>query len=155
MLCDLKLDFNDPDDAVEVTYNFDLQVTLRGAGGVTRQRCRHGCSITPCQRSVGLPLLTNFLAARQSGDGVHSYLLRIGVYKQRRLSSHIEHVPLWSDYLVVTAKPSGVIYSWASETSTPFRDIRPDGGIPLPRSTHSVLGPNAIVRIEAMGLADF
>jgi hypothetical protein len=176
VLCDFTLDYSAPGDT-EVTYQFELQVAIKGLPVLMHERSiTHLCPVSVNQQEyqrqarVGLPLFTNFLMGSSRADGVITYMLRLGVYKQsyRRgvfiFGEHMERLPVWSDYVVVSAKPSpsgdgpyyDAIYSWASDSIEPNKpvdlqlisDRQLDALIPLPPRARSVLGPNARLRFE-------
>jgi hypothetical protein len=86
-----------------------------------------------------LPLFTNFLRSEvKTPDGFMRYMIRLAVFKQTFrngllvFGDHLERLPLWSDYLVVSLKPTGSpgkasyggLYSWASV------DIEPNISLP-------------------------
>jgi hypothetical protein len=179
VLCDFALDFtppaNDPD--AEVTYQFELQVAIKGLPIVMHERrVEHFSAVSlniaeyERQKALGLPLFTNFLMAGRRADGTVTYMLRMAVFKQQyrkgifMFRDHIERLPVWSDYLVVSAKPSPsgdgpfyeAKYSWASKTIEPEQamelvpasPVQLDALVPLPERGRSVLGPNARIRFE-------
>lgn len=183
VLCDFSLDFTPlaPDgsgtrDDAEVTYQVELQVAVKGLPIVMHERrVEHYSPVSlnreeyEAQRTVGLPLFTNFLMATARDDGSVTYMLRIAVFKQLYVKGiflfrdHIERLPVWSDYLVVTAKPSPsgegpfyeATYSWASQSIMPTtpvtiedRTTSTDAVVPLPDRGRSVLGPEARIRFE-------
>ena len=176
VLCDFELDYSAPDDT-EISYQFELQVAIKGLPILMHERSiNHLCPVSlnleeyQRQAAKGLPLFTNFLMASTRADGVITYMLRIGVYKQsyRRgiflFGEHIERLPVWSDYLVVSAKPSAsgdgpyyeALYSWASDSidpGVPFEQQQAsptqlDAIVRLPARAQPVLGSKARIRFE-------
>ena len=179
VLCDFTLDFTPPggDRDTEVTYQFELQVAIKGLPIVMHERRVEHYSPVSLNRAEydrmaanGLPLFTNFLMAGRREDGTVTYMLRIAIFKQQyrkgifMFGEHIERLPVWSDYLVVSAKPSPsgdgpfyeARYSWASKTINPDSPMelvpagpaQLDALVPLPDRGRRVLGPNARVRFE-------
>jgi hypothetical protein len=179
VLCEFELDFTPPssDPDTEVTYQFELQVAIKGLPIVMHERRIEQYSPVSVNReefarqaASGLPLFTNFLMPGPRDNGTVTYMLRVAVFKQhyRRgiflFRDHIERLPVWSDYLVVEAKPSPsgdgpfyeARYSWASRTITPDTElqleqtspVQLDAVVPLPERGLGVLGANAKVRFE-------
>ena len=184
VLCDFTLDFTPaaPDGSgaredAEVTYQFELQVAVKGLPIVMHERrVEHYSPVSlneqeyKEQAQVGLPLFTNFLMPTNRDDRSITYMLRIAVFKQLYVKGiflfkdHIERLPVWSDYLVVNARPSPsgegpfyeAKYSWASQSITPTHDVtlepkgktQLDALVPLPERGRSVLGPQARIRFE-------
>jgi hypothetical protein len=168
ILCDSALSYQDPDEDVEVAYRFDFQVALKG-GRPWHERGLHqkfSSSLNErdgLRRSDGLPLFSDFPAADDGWDHGTTYRIRVGVYKQRNrrnnsaFGDHTEHVPVWSDYLVLTLMPnSGAAnYSWASESAASFREaatmLSVDGIeviIPVPGRAYGALGTKASLRFQ-------
>lgn len=181
VLCDFALDFTPPGNEpnVEVTYQFELQVAIKGLPIVMHERrIEHYSPVSlnreeyQRQAALGLPLFTNFLVATSRDDGTVTYMLRIAVFKQEYrkgiflFRDHIERLPVWSDYLVVEAKPSPsgegpfyeARYAWASRTITPDQQVtleqaspvQLDAVVPLPERGLQVLGAAAKVRFETI-----
>lgn len=178
VLCDFELDFRSASgDDVEVTYQFELQVAIKGLPITMHdRRVEHYSAVSlnkeqyERQRELGLPMYTNFLLAEPRFGGSVTYMLRIAVFKQKYkrgvflFRDHIERLPQWSDYLIMqaTPKPSGQgpfyegSYSWASQSVVPttrvelqeISDIQLDALVPLPERAQTVLGPAARVRFE-------
>jgi hypothetical protein len=178
VLCDFALDFSPPADKdIEVTYQVELQVAIKGLPITMHdRRVEHFSAVSlnheqyERQAKIGLPLYTNFLLAEPRYGGVVTYMLRIAVFKQEYkkgiflFRDHIERLPQWSDYLVVKATPSPSgdgpfyegIYSWASNSVDPMTPVvleqaspvQLDALVDLPDRGRAVLGPKARVRFE-------
>jgi hypothetical protein len=179
VLCDFELDFTPPvgEGDTEVTYQFELQVAIKGLPIVMHERRIEHYSPVSVNReefarlgASGLPLFTNFLMGGPRDNGVVTYMLRLAVFKQHYrkgiflFRDHIERLPVWSDYLVVEATPSPsgdgpfyeARYAWASRTIAPDTEmqlvqasaVQLDALVPLPERGLGVLGANAKVRFE-------
>lgn len=178
VLCDFELDYAAP-AGTDVTYQFELQVAIKGIPVLMHERSiPHLCPVTLDeskyneQKKKGLPLFTNFLMPEPESEGIVTYMLRLGVYLQTYrkglflFDENIERLPVWSDYLVVTAKPSPSgdgpyyegWYNWASASIEPtirmetqdISDVQLDAVVPLPERGREVLGREAKVRFETM-----
>jgi hypothetical protein len=169
ILCNSALDYNDPDEDVEVTYRFDFRVALKGIRP-WHERGLQGCfSIAlggedyHSLNSAGNPMFVDVPIGDPSGSRDTTYRIRVGIYKQRYRRNrsvgidHTDHVPVWSDYLVLTTMPKSCasLYSWASEPATSFRDAatlvrgdRMDAIVPVPWKARGVMGSKAILRFE-------
>lgn len=168
ILCNAAPNYRDPDLNVRVAYRFDFQVALKGARPWHDRGLHRSFSVSMNEDDEsslpgGLPLFTYFPASEAGRDDDTTYRIRVGVYKQRyrrntsMFGEHTEHVPVWSDYLVLTMMPKScaAIYSWASEPAPSFREAaallsgdRMDTIIPLPGRARGALGSRAVLRFE-------
>jgi pimeloyl-ACP methyl ester carboxylesterase len=179
-LLDFDLNFDRtlaPDDET-VTYLFELQVAIRGLIILLHEQTLahlNAISVNENQfyacKANGLDLFTNFLIsenARRQGTSMR-YMLRLGLYRQtfRRgvlfTADHIEHLPLWSDYLILDLKPIegqdvlyDVKYGWSSDDREPTQpmafepvsDSQADSYVDLPERGRRYLGPNARMKFR-------
>jgi len=169
ILCNSALNYQDPDDGVEVVYRFDFQLGLKGARRFQERGSPHSFSVLlpedeySSRRFGNIALFLDVPVADSIGNCDTTYTVRIGIYKQRYRrngsdnTNHTEHVRIWSDYLVLTTKPEscGFRYSWASEPAIFFRDAatmisgdRMDAIVPVPAKARGVLGSKAMLRFE-------
>ena len=179
-----SLDYEPPRDVrgAVVTYLFEVQVAIRGLIILIHERSlAHLSAVSLAETEyrrflkakVGLPLFTNFLTPEPGRPGGSMrYMIRIGLYKQvfaeggLFTAEHIEHLPIWSDYLIMELRPASkshevlydAFYTWASENREPTReleyvspsDTQTDAFVPLPARARrdDVLGMNAGLKFE-------
>ena len=137
VMCDFELDFSKNTKSHEVTYQFEIQVALRGSLVLMHDRSEaHYCAVPLNEDQYreqmttgGLPLYTTFMISALQGD-ILRYMIRIGVYSKTfdhgflSLADHVERLPLWSDYLIAELRPSRPgspyryegFFTWASSS---------------------------------------
>jgi pimeloyl-ACP methyl ester carboxylesterase len=183
-LCDFVLNFTPPTGLAEatVTYLFEIQIAIRGLVILLHERSLAHFSAVPVNEEQynnqtmavdGLPLFTNFLINEPGHPGGSMrYMIRLGLYKQifergsLFTADHIEHLPVWSDYLVMELQPTkestdvlyNGFYSWASESREPTNqliysspsEVQTDAFVELPERgrQNDVLGPRARLYFE-------
>ncbi len=169
ILCNSALNYQDPDDGVEVVYRFNFQLGVKGARRWHERGSQQSFSVLlPVEEynsrtSGNIALFLDVPLADSLDSRDTTYTIRMGIYKQRYRrngsdnTDHTEHLRIWSDYLVLTTEPKscGFRYSWASEPAIFFRDAatvisggRMDAIVPVPAKAHVVLGPKAMLRFE-------
>jgi pimeloyl-ACP methyl ester carboxylesterase len=180
-LIDFDLNFDRSLEGAEetTTYLFELQVAIRGLIILLHERSLahlNAISVNEeqfrvCKADGGLPVFTNFLIsenARRQGTSMR-YMIRLGLYRQtfRKgvlfTADHLEHLPLWSDYLILDLTPVenmderySVKYGWSSDdreptqlmTFEPISEIQADSYVDLPERGRRYLGPNARVKFQ-------
>jgi Putative serine esterase (DUF676) len=153
-------------------YQLETRVALRGLPiPIYEQAIAHYCPITQelTRTDKPIPLFTAFLIPRNSAsdNNVCRYALRLALHsftKQEKnwlRDSHLDQVPLWSDYLITDVSESNSTYkakySWNSDEKEPETNLNPNpessssiyiASIPLPERGQRVLGINAAVRLE-------
>jgi pimeloyl-ACP methyl ester carboxylesterase len=179
-LIDFDLDFHPilapPDETT--TYLFEVQVAIRGLIVLLHERSLthlNAISVNKDQfehcKTSGLALFTNFLIsenARRQRTSMR-YMIRLGLYRQtfRKgtlfTADNIEHLPLWSDYLILDSQPVQaqdtlyrVNYSWASDDREPKQpmefyevsETQADSHVNLPERGRRYLGPKARVKFQ-------
>ncbi len=165
----LSLNHVELGDRNDTFYQMEVRSALRGLPvAIHEQSIAHYCPITlELTRGIPIPLFTAFMVPSYSasGDSTCRYAIRLALHsfvKKERdwlFGSHIDQLPLWSDYLIVdvtvldgfyTAK-----YAWNYENEEPHIPINPnpnaDGfiaDIVLPERGKKVLGNEASVHLE-------
>ncbi|MCC5644888.1 alpha/beta hydrolase [Nostoc sp. CHAB 5824] len=153
-------------------YQLETRVALRGLPiPIYEQAIAHYCPITQelTRTDKPVPLFTAFLIPRNSAsdNNVCRYALRLALHsftKQQTdwlRDSHLDQVPLWSDYLITdVAATDGTYegkYSWNSDEKEPVTNLNPNpesssgvyvAYVSLPERGQKVLGTNAAVRLE-------
>jgi hypothetical protein len=185
-LCDFTLDYKPPRGLqnATVTYLFEVQIAIRGLVILVHERSLAHLSAVSLSEAQykqqlktkgGLPLFTNFLTNEpgQPGGSMR-YMIRLGLYKQvfeeggLFTADHIEHLPVWSDYLVIEMRPTtsstdvlyNAFYTWASEGREPDHqleytspsDTQTDAFVPLPERGRrdEALGMTARLKFETV-----
>ncbi|MCW5315723.1 alpha/beta hydrolase [Nostoc sp. KVJ3] len=153
-------------------YQLETRVALRGLPvPIYEQAIAHYCPITQELKRTDkpIPLFTAFLIPRNSSsdDNVCRYALRLALHSFTKQEtnwlrdSHLDQVPLWSDYLITdVAESNGTYegkYSWSSDNKEPVTTLNPNpqssdnvyvASVPLPDRGQQVLGANAAVDLE-------
>ncbi|MHC5598370.1 MAG: alpha/beta hydrolase [Nostoc sp.] len=153
-------------------YQLETRVALRSLPiPIYEQSIAHYCPITQelIRTDKPIPLFTAFLIPKNSAsdDNVCRYALRLALHSFTTQEtnwlrdSHLDQVPLWSDYLItdVVAKDNTyqAKYSWNSNEKEPETNLNPTSesnsgvyiaDVPLPERGQRVLGTNATVRLE-------
>jgi hypothetical protein len=150
-------------------YQMEVRVALRGLPiPIHEQAINHYCPITlELTRDKPIPLFTAFLVPRYSasGDCTCRYAIKLALHsftrKEREwlFGSHIDQLPLWSDYLIVDVTAiDGVYkaqYTWNYENDEPQHPINPNpnanvflADILLPERGQKALGKQAAVHLE-------
>jgi hypothetical protein len=140
VVCDFDLDYSQNTGSRQVTYQFEMQVALRGSLIVMHDRSEaHYSAVSLNQQQYqeqmekgGLPLYTTFMLAELSPDGRMRYMVRLAVYSRTfeqgflSLTNHVERLPLWSDYMIAELRPSNGgayrydgFFQWASLSANP------------------------------------
>jgi triacylglycerol esterase/lipase EstA (alpha/beta hydrolase family) len=147
VIADFDLDYSQNAGSREVTYQFEIQVALRGSLIVMHDRSEAHYSAVSLNKDQyveqmakgGLPLYTTFMLAQLSPDGTMRYMVRVAVYSKTfehgflSLTNHVERLPLWSDYMIAELRPStGGTYryegyfQWASLSVDPDKMTKMD-----------------------------
>ncbi|MEH2190392.1 MAG: alpha/beta hydrolase [Nostoc sp.] len=153
-------------------YQLETRVALRGLPiPIYEQAIAHYCPITQELTRIDkpIPLFTAFLIPRNSAsdNNVCRYALRLALHSFTKKEtnwlrdSHLDQVPLWSDYLITDVvelnSTYGANYSWNSDEKEPVTKLNPNqesslnayiAYVPLPERGQKVLGTNAAVRLE-------
>ncbi|MDZ7952480.1 lipase family alpha/beta hydrolase [Nostoc sp. DedQUE09] len=153
-------------------YQLETRVALRGLPiPIYEQAIAHYCPITQelTRTDKPVPLFTAFLIPRNSAsdDNTCRYALRLALHSFTKQEtnwlrdSHLDQVPLWSDYLITDVAESNSTYeakySWNSKEKEPVTKLNPTSEsspgvyvayISLPERGQKVLGTNAAVRLE-------
>ncbi|MEH2120414.1 alpha/beta fold hydrolase [Nostoc sp.] len=155
-------------------YQLETRVALRGLPiPIYEQAIAHYCPITQelirKDKAKPIPLFTAFLIPRNSAsdDNVCRYALRLALYSFNKqgtnwlLDSHLDQVPLWSDYLITDVVATDGTYegkySWNFDQKEPVTNLNrnPESSsgvyvayVLLPERGQRVLGTNAAVRLE-------
>jgi len=147
MMCDFDLDYSQNTGSREVTYQFEIQVALRGSLIVMHDRSEGHYSAVALNKDQyreqttkgGLPLYTTFMLKQLSPDGKMRYMVRLAVYSKTfeqgflSLTNHVERLPLWSDYMIAELRPSNGgdyrydgYFQWASLSVDPGKMTKMD-----------------------------
>ncbi|MEH2298735.1 MAG: alpha/beta hydrolase [Nostoc sp.] len=153
-------------------YQLETRVALRGLPiPIYEQAIAHYCPITQelTRTDKPIPLFTAFLIPRNSAsdNNVCRYALRLALHSFTKQQtnwlgeSHLDQVPLWSDYLITDVAELNstykAAYSWNSDQKEPVTNLNPNresssdvyvADVPLPERGQKVLGTNAAVRLE-------
>lgn len=153
-------------------YQLETRVALRGLPiPIYEQAIAHYCPITQelTRTDKPVPLFTAFLIPKNSvsDDNVCRYALRLALHSFTKQEtnwlrdSHLDQVPLWSDYLITdVAATDGTYdaqYSWNSDEKEPVTQLNPTSEsnsgvyvayVSLPERGQKVLGTKAAVRLE-------
>lgn len=153
-------------------YQLETRIALRGLPiPIYEQSIEHYCPITQelTRTDKPIPLFTAFLIPRNSAsdNNVCRYALRLALHSFTKQEtnwlrdSHLDQVPLWSDYLITDVAESNTTYeakySWNSDEKEPLTKLNPNresssniyvAYVPLPERGQIVLGTNAAVRLE-------
>ncbi|MBE8968494.1 alpha/beta hydrolase [Nostocales cyanobacterium LEGE 12452] len=153
-------------------YQLETRVALRSLPiPIYEQAIAHYCPITQelTRTDKPVPLFTAFLIPRNSAsdDNTCRYALRLALHSFTKQEtnwlrdSHLDQVPLWSDYLITDVAESNssyeAKYSWNSEEKEPVTKLNPTSEsspgiyvayVSLPERGQKVLGANAAVRLE-------
>ncbi|QFS49687.1 esterase/lipase family protein [Nostoc sphaeroides] len=153
-------------------YQLETRVALRGLPiPIYEQAIAHYCPITQelTRTDKPVPLFTAFLIPRNSAtdDNTCRYALRLALHSFTKQEtnwlrdSHLDQVPLWSDYLITDVAESNSTYeakySWNSREKEPVTKLNPTSEsssgvyvayVSLPERGQKVLGTNAAVRLE-------
>ncbi|MBN3962569.1 alpha/beta hydrolase [Nostoc sp. NMS8] len=153
-------------------YQLETRIALRGLPiPIYEQAIAHYCPITQELLRIDkpIPLFTAFLIPRNSAsdDNTCRYALRLALHSFTKQEtnwlrdSHLDQVPLWSDYLITDVAASDntykATYSWNSDQKEPETDLTPNSEsssdvyvayVSLPERGQKVLGTNAAVRLE-------
>jgi hypothetical protein len=178
-LCRFTLDFSRTPNGADLTYLFEVAVSIRKLPTMMHERSiQHHCAESLNEERYrdqmtrgGLPLFTTFLLPSRRADQTARYAIRIAVHGQAFkngvfvFADHLERLPLWSDYLIVELRPRGApdhvafdaLYSWLSESPEPRTKIAwtPGAGgdvagdLTLPRNGRRALGEQAVVHVQA------
>jgi triacylglycerol esterase/lipase EstA (alpha/beta hydrolase family) len=137
VVCDFDLDYSQNTRSRDVTYQFEIQVALRGSLIVMHERSEaHYSAVSLNQQQYqeqmakgGLPLYTTFMLAQLSPDGRMRYMVRLALYSKTfeqgflSLTNHVERLPLWSDYMIAELRPASAgayrydgFFQWASQS---------------------------------------
>ncbi|MBD2439260.1 triacylglycerol lipase [Nostoc sp. FACHB-110] len=149
-------------DRQNTFYQMEVRVALRGLPTpIHEQSIDHYCPITvELIRDQPVPLFTAFLIPRYAvnADNTCRYAIRLALHsftKKERdwlFDSHIDQVPLWSDYLIVDVTADNGIYaakySWSSEQIEPNTSLSVGNDIPLPQRGRDVVGAASSVKLE-------
>lgn len=149
-------------DRQNTFYQMEVRVALRGLPTpIHEQAIDRYCPITvELIREQPVPLFTAFLIPRYAAnaDNTCRYAIRLALHsftKKERdwlFDSHIDQLPLWSDYLIVdvTAEDGTyqAKYSWNSEQLEPNVNLNVGADIPLPQRGREVVGTKASVKLE-------
>jgi hypothetical protein len=153
-------------------YQMETRIALRGLPiPIYEQAIAHYCPITQelTRTDKPIPLFTAFLIPRNSAsdNNVCRYALRLALHSFTKQEtnwlrdSHLDQVPLWSDYLITDVAESNSTYearySWNSDEKEPVNNLNPTSEsssgvyvayVPLPERGQKVLGTKAAVRLE-------
>ncbi|MBE9007916.1 alpha/beta fold hydrolase [Fortiea sp. LEGE XX443] len=160
----VKLSLSDVElsDRHNTFYQMEVWVSLRGLPTpIHEQAIDRYCPITvELTRDKPVPLFTAFLIPRYAvnTDNTCRYAIRLALHsftKKERdwlFDSHIDQLPLWSDYLIVDVTADNCTYKakygWNSEQLAPNIDLNVGDNILLPQRGRDVIGTKASVKLE-------
>ncbi|HYW18693.1 MAG TPA: alpha/beta hydrolase [Nodularia sp. (in: cyanobacteria)] len=168
----VKLSLRDVDlsDRNNTFYQMEVRSALRGLPvAIHEQTMEHYCPITlELTREKPIPLFTAFMVPSYSAsaDSTCRYAIRLALHSFTKneprnwlFGSHIDKLPLWSDYLIVDVTPVDGIYTakytWNYDSEEPHISITLDrngdiflADIVLPERGKRVLGKKAVVHLE-------
>ncbi|MBD2454773.1 alpha/beta hydrolase [Nostoc sp. FACHB-87] len=149
-------------DSKNTFYQMEVRVALRGLPTpIHEQAIDRYCPITvELMRDKPVPLFTAFLIPRYAvnADNTCRYAIRLALHsftKKERdwlFDSHIDQLPLWSDYLIVDVTAEDNIYKakycWNSESLEPNIDLILGADILLPQRGRDVVGAESAIKLE-------
>ncbi|BAY16851.1 hypothetical protein NIES21_26850 [Anabaenopsis circularis NIES-21] len=149
-------------DRQNTFYQMEVRVALRGLPTpIHEQAIDRYCPITvELMRDKPVPLFTAFLIPRYAvnADSTCRYAIRLALHsftKKERdwlFDSHIDQLPLWSDYLIVDVTAEDDTYKakycWNSENLEPNIDLGVGADILLPQRGRDVVGTKSAIKLE-------